>query len=111
MTHTGEFRGDCVAGFLRAEEGEDGVYALVVERTLGEAQLLEDVVGVSLDGFGRDEESLRDPAVGEALGHQAKDVALAWGEFVEWVCAAAALEQLCDKGGIDDHSAGDDAGD
>ena len=87
------------------------MHALVVERALRDLELLEDVSDVRLDRLRRDIETLRDPAVGEALRHQCEHLPLARRQLVERIRAAPTLEQRRDQLWIDDDAARDDARD
>lgn len=57
-----------------------------------DAELLEDVADVLLDGVLGDHEACGDALVGAAFGHQLEDFSLAGGEFVERVIGAVADE-------------------
>ena len=66
---------------------------------------------VLLDGVRGDDEHLGDALVGAALGHQLEHLALARGEAVERVVAAAPAEHVRDDGRVEHRPAGRDAPD
>src|SRR3954447_24731419 len=68
---------------------QDGEHAPVALAVRAEAELLEDAGHVALDATLGDAEPRGDRAVGEALGHQRHDLALARGEPGERVVVRA----------------------
>src|SRR5215213_6686893 len=100
-----------------SEEGEHGEDAAVVVFSVAEIQLLEDGLGVALDGSRAEVELSRDGAVGPAFGDEREHGALAVGEVVEERPAAPGDEAVDDAwvergaSGGDALDGGDELGD
>ena len=77
----------------RSQVRQDRADASIVRRRRGKAQLADDVTDVSLDRVRCDKQPLGNATVGEALGHQREDFALAPRELIEWVVGPAAIEE------------------
>ena len=88
--------------YAPAQVGEDGEDAAVGAAVVAEAELLEDLLDVGLDGALGDEQAGGDGPVREPLGDQREHLALAFGELVEGVGAAFAGEQPGDDRRVDD---------
>src|SRR6059058_3636934 len=76
-----------------AEVDEDGLDAAVLGVVAGEGELVQDVADVRLDGGGRDPESFRDRAVGEAFGHQREHLPFPLGQLAERVGVAPLAQE------------------
>jgi hypothetical protein len=79
----------------RAQIGEDCEYAAVVVFRLLDAQLLQDLPNVCLEGLRADKELLRDRVVRATLGHKGQHLALSTSEtrslrrYPTWLGASA----------------------
>ena len=94
---------------LLAQVGEHGEHAAVVPGVGREAELREDARHVLLDRALGDDEPLADRLVRAALGHQLEHLALARGELVERVVAAAPADEQRDDLGVERRAALADA--
>jgi signal transduction histidine kinase len=93
------------------QEPEDREHPAVLVLALRQVELHEDAADVLLDRALGDEDPVRDPRVGRALGHQGQHLALARRQDVERVVAAAGQDELLHQGRIHHRGAGGDAPD
>ncbi len=87
---------------LGAEEGEDGEDPAVGGWVLVQAQLGEDLLGVSFHCSLGDEQLCRDATVGHALGYEGQHFSLARAEGAQWVVNPGPVHQLGNDRRVDD---------
>src|SRR5207245_1387135 len=84
-----------------AKVGQNRQYAPVALWRRADVELSQHAVDVGFHGFWREMEPASDGFVRVALCHRCENLALAFGECVEWARVAGLAQELLDDRGVD----------